>query len=156
MENIELRSEGIRKIIGKIPPLLIRSGIGIIALITILLLAVATFVPYPDTLEGQIVIVGITQERVKAEGLLPYSRIAQIKPGMKVKIEMEGYDARKYGYQYGMITNIDPKVITLKGENFFSFTATLQNSPLIRQGMKGETSIILSNKTLLGKIIRKR
>lgn len=156
MENIELRSEGVRKIIGKIPPLLIRSGISVIALIIILLLAVAAFVPYPDILDGQVVIVEIAQERVKAEGLLPYSRIAQIKPGMKVEMELEGYNARKYGYQHGVITAINTKVITQKGENFFSFTVTLQKSPLIRKGMKGETSIILSNNTLLGKIIRKR
>ncbi len=156
MENIELRSEGVRKIIGKIPPVLIRSGISIIALIITLLLVAAAFVPYPEMLESEIVITGINQEKASAEGMLAYSRITQIKPGMKVEIELEGYDTRKYGYQHGVITGIYPKVITQKGENFFSFIITLQNDSIIRQGMKGKVSIILSSKTLLRRIIEKK
>lgn len=153
MENIELRSEGVRKIIGKIPPLLIRSGISIIALIIILLLAVAAFVPYPEILEGEVIITEISQDTARAEGMLPYSRITQIKPGMKVEVELEGYNARKYGYQHGTITAIEPKVMKKKGENFFSFTITLKNNPVMQKGMKGKASVILSDKTLLRRII---
>lgn len=47
-KDIELRSKQVRKIIGQIPPLLVRSGIGIIGIIIALLLAVAAFVPYPE------------------------------------------------------------------------------------------------------------
>ncbi len=153
MENIELRSENVRKIIGKIPPVLIRSGIGIIALIVVLLLAAAAFILYPETLEGQVVITKIDSANVYAKGRLPYSRITQIKPGMKAEIEPEGYTAREYGYQHGVISNISREVITIKGENYFTFTVALQESTIIQNGMKGKVSVILSDKTLLKRIL---
>ena len=74
MENkdIELRSEQVRKIIGQIPPVLIRSGIGVIGVIVALLLAVAAFVPYPETTETDITLTSIREKQVIATGELPY------------------------------------------------------------------------------------
>lgn len=46
-DQIELRSEKVRNIIGTIPPRLVRWGIIIIAIIFIALLLVIFFVPYP-------------------------------------------------------------------------------------------------------------
>lgn len=46
-ENIELRSEKMRKLIGEIPPSLVRWGIAIIALIVVTLLVVVCMLPYP-------------------------------------------------------------------------------------------------------------
>ena len=60
-KDIELRSKQVRKIIGQIPPLLVRSGIGIIGIIIALLLAVAAFVPYPETTECNITLTDIQQ-----------------------------------------------------------------------------------------------
>jgi hypothetical protein len=51
MENdkndIELRSEKVRQLIGEIPPSLIRCGIIIIAVIVIALITAVCFLPYP-------------------------------------------------------------------------------------------------------------
>lgn len=46
-ENMELRSEKVRNILGEIPSSLMRWGILIIALICIALLLVVCLVPYP-------------------------------------------------------------------------------------------------------------
>lgn len=151
MENIELRSEHVRKIIGKIPPVLIRSGIGVIALILAFLMVAAAFIPYPEVIEGEITITDA--KKAYAVGELSYAHITQLKPGMKVEIELEGYDAQKYGYQDGVITDVSQKVITLRGQNYFSFIIALQSSSVIEKGMKGRASIVLSNKTLLRKIL---
>ncbi|WP_321331757.1 HlyD family secretion protein [uncultured Bacteroides sp.] len=156
MEKIELRSENVRKIIGKIPPVLIRSGISIIALILVLLMVAAAFIPYPEVLEGKIIITGIDSKEAYAKGELSYSHITQVKPGMKVEIELEGYDTQKYGYQHGVITGISQKVITKRERNLFSFVVTIQSSSIIEKGMKGRVSVILSNKTLLRKILDKK
>ena len=73
MENkdIELRSEQVRRIIGQVPPMLVRSGIGIIGLIVALLLAVAAFVPYPETADTDITLTGIRNGQAIATAELP-------------------------------------------------------------------------------------
>lgn len=47
-KGIELRSEKVRNIIGKIPPRLLRTGIAIISLIILITLVIAYFIPYPQ------------------------------------------------------------------------------------------------------------
>lgn len=155
MENIELRSENIRKIIERIPPTLIRSGIGIITLIFVLLLAAAAFVPYPETLEGEVTIEENDNENTYAKGLLPYTFITQVKKDTSVEIELEGFNAREYGYQHGIISYVSPEVITNNKKNYFAFIIILKENPFIQKGMKGYVSVILSNKTLLERIISK-
>ena len=46
-DNIELRSEKVRQLIGEIPPSLVGWGIAIIAIIFIALIAAACLLPYP-------------------------------------------------------------------------------------------------------------
>lgn len=45
--NIELRSEKVRKLLGEIPPNLVRWGTAIIVVILVILLLVVCFMPYP-------------------------------------------------------------------------------------------------------------
>lgn len=52
-EQIELRSEKVRNIIGRIPPLLIRSGITLIALLITGLAVAACFIPFPENVKGK-------------------------------------------------------------------------------------------------------
>lgn len=53
-KDIELRSEKVRNIVGQVPPVLLRSGIMIISLVVILVLAGAYFMPYSETLSLQV------------------------------------------------------------------------------------------------------
>lgn len=46
-DNIELRSEKVRKLIGEIPPSLVRWGTAIIAIVFFALLAAVCLLPYP-------------------------------------------------------------------------------------------------------------
>ncbi|WP_290380360.1 hypothetical protein [uncultured Duncaniella sp.] len=46
-DKIELRSEKVRKLIGEIPPSLVRCGTAIIAIVFIALLAALCLLPYP-------------------------------------------------------------------------------------------------------------
>lgn len=151
-KNIELRSEQVRKIIGQIPPVLIRSGIGIIGLIIALLLAVAALVPYPEAVETDITLGHIRAEQAFATGELPYAYIAQVKAGMKAEIEWEGYTSKEYGYQQGTILTVSPQTIDRNGKNYFGFTLSLKEIPFMQKGMNGKASIILSEKTLIKRI----
>lgn len=88
-------------------------------------MAVAWFVPYPESVN------------VKAENFIkksdttwestlyiPYRYISLIKNDMPVQIEIEGYNAREYGYLKGKVQLIDKKPIK-KTEKIFLF----QKSP---------------------------
>lgn len=46
-DNIELRSEKVRKLLGEIPPTLVRWGTVVIVAIFLVLLLVLCFMPYP-------------------------------------------------------------------------------------------------------------
>ena len=74
---------------------------------------------------------------------------------MSVEIELEGFNAREYGYQHGIISYVSPEVITNNKKNYFAFIIILKENPFIQKGMKGHVSVILSNKTLLERIISK-
>jgi len=54
MDNIELRSEKVRNIIGKMPPFLIRSGISIIVFVFISIIAGSYFFTYPVTISSEV------------------------------------------------------------------------------------------------------
>lgn len=151
-KDIELRSKQVRKIIGQTPPLLVRSGIGIIGIIIALLLAVAAFVPYPETTECNITLTDIQQGEVSATGELPYACITQVSTGMKAEIELEGYTSKEYGYLQGTVTTVSTRIISRNGHNYFCFILSLKEVPFMQKGMKGKASIILSEKTLLGRI----
>lgn len=155
MENIELRSENVRNIIGRIPPMLIRGGTGLITLIITLLLAAAAFIPYPETLEGEVIMEESDNKYIYAKGLLPYAFVTQVKKDMSVEIELEGFNTREYGYQHGTISYVSSEVITNNKKNYFSFIIILKENPFIQKGMKGYVSVILSNKTLLERIVSK-
>ena len=47
MDNIELRSEKVRNLLGDIPPALVRWGIAVIVVIFISLIAAICLLPYP-------------------------------------------------------------------------------------------------------------
>ncbi|MDR1553880.1 MAG: hypothetical protein LBS69_10535 [Prevotellaceae bacterium] len=54
--NIELRSEKVRNIIGKIPPVHIRYGISIVAIALLVLFAVSIIIPYRETVNLSITV----------------------------------------------------------------------------------------------------
>jgi len=54
-DNLELRSEKVRRLIGEIPPGLVRWGIAITALVFIALVAAMCLLPYPYS-EGESII----------------------------------------------------------------------------------------------------
>jgi hypothetical protein len=49
-KNIELRSEKVRSIIGQVPSVLLRYGMALIGLVLLLLVGIAAFIPYQESL----------------------------------------------------------------------------------------------------------
>lgn len=156
-ENIELRSEKIRHIIGHIPPLLIRSGIGIISGIVFLLIFAACYIPYPETVSVPMKVVRLfSGNKGNAFAFIPYSRISAVKPGMEVEIQFEGYNANTYGYAEGTIYSVHREVISSpSGDCFLAeivFRRPARYSVVVNQ--KGAASVCLSNESLMEKIFK--
>ena len=114
----------------------------------------AAFVPYPETVESDITLSDIYEGRAIAIGQLPYSYISQVKKNMKAEIELEGYSDDESRYPAGRIETISPEVIINNGQNYFQSTLTLKEIPFMQKGMKGKASIILSEKTLLKRMLK--
>ena len=76
--NIELRSEKVRNIIGKVPPEIIRTGIGDITVILLILILAAFFIPYPENIKATATVTGTDVTGcIHAEVLIPYRYITK-------------------------------------------------------------------------------
>lgn len=156
-DNIELRSEKVRHIIGRIPPVLIRSGIGIISSSIFLLILAACCISYPETVSVPVKIVNTAQTNiVLARAMIPFAHITEIKPGMKVEVQLEGYNVNTYGYVEGSVSKTYKKVIPSPSGDFFMADIVFRQpsgfSVVINQ--HGTASICLFTESLAERIFR--
>ena len=83
---IELRSEKVRNIIGRMPSALIRYGTMIIGTALLMLCVVSAFIPYRETVPVTITIKQ-TDSGLQGLALVPKDRLPLIHPGSKVTID---------------------------------------------------------------------
>ena len=84
-ERIELRSEKIRHIIGAMPPWILRYGIAIVCTVVAILVSTTAFIPYPETIEVE-VIIGNTQDNKRiATAFVNYNEISKVSTQYKDK-----------------------------------------------------------------------
>ena len=83
---IELRSEKVRNIIGRMPSALIRYGTMIIGTALLMLCVVSAFIPYRETVPVTITIKQ-TDSGLQGLAIVPKDRLPQIHPGSKVTID---------------------------------------------------------------------
>ena len=158
IDNIELRSEKTRQIIGMVPSGIIRYGTLIIAVIIAGLLAVSYFVPYPENLQADTTVEINTDGKVNVCAYIPYSHINTIHEGMSAEIEFEGYPSADYGYVSATISHIDKSTHNINGQNYFKVDLNIQtNSTIVLfEGMNGTANILNSDKSVLQKLFAKK
>ena len=144
-DNIELRSEKVRNVIGKVPPRLVSLGTVVITII-VLALAVAFYkIPYPISIEanGEV----INQRTVQV--FVPYKYLYLFDEPRTAHVSFEGNDNASYNCN---ITSHKARLIHREDGNYFMATATVstqgQNTPILQKYMKADVRIIVSNKTL--------
>ena len=149
--KIELRSEKVRNIIGEIPSGIVRYGITIITIVILVLLVGAYFIPYPETISARIEMTDRQQGTVD----IPYKYVNTIARGMTANIEVEGYDAETYGVANGVIitTSHTPRQ-TAAGSMFTAQVKVTDCKYKIIGGMTGSASILVSNESILQRIVR--
>jgi hypothetical protein len=150
-DNIELRSEKVRHIIGEIPSRIVRYGITIITVVILGLLAGAYFIPYPETVTAEM---RLTDAR-HASLTVPYKYVNTVESGMTVSIELEGYDAETYGVTEATVTAVSrtPRQ-TAAGTVFTAQAAIGDGRYKTLGGMTGTASILVSSESVLQRIIR--
>lgn len=150
--KIELRSEKVRQIIGEMPSGIIRYGITIITIVILGLLAGAYFIPYPETISTKVQITNTHQGTI----VIPYKYVNTITRGMKVIIEVEGYDAEIYGVANGIITATSqtPQQTTI-GCVFTAQVKITDCKYKLFCRMIGTASILISNESILQKITQR-
>lgn len=122
LDNIELRSDKVRTIIGQIPPWIIRSGIMVILIVVIALLVGSYYFKYPYTITT-------TVEFVKKDNSfigiveIPANKISKIKKGQEVEIY---FDKLKNANGLTFKSKIDDvsNNVTISNESGF-YTATI-------------------------------
>lgn len=149
--KIELRSEKVRHIIGEIPSGIVRYGITIITIVILVLLVGAYFIPYPETISAKIEMTDRQQGTVD----IPYKYVNTVKKGKNVSIELEGYDTEMYGAANGTITaTMHTPRQTAVGNVFTAQVKVTDCKYKIIGGMTGSASILVSNESILQRIVR--
>ena len=156
IDNIELRSEKTRQIIGMVPSGIVRYGTLIITIIITVLLAVSYFVPYPENLQANATVVVDADGKLNVCAYIPYSHINTIHEGMNAEIEFEGYPSADYGYVSATISHIDKTVHNINGQNFCVLYMSIpeNNNVTMLSGMKGTANILTSDKGIFQKIFK--
>lgn len=151
-DKIELRSEKVRQIIGEIPSGIVRYSIMIITVVVLVVLVGAYFIHYPEYINATIQMTNANQGTIA----IPYKHVNTVEKKMEVRIELEGYDAEIYGIVHGIITTSSR--IPQQTETGCVFTAQVmitdsRYKPI--KGMTGRASILISNESVLQRIIRR-
>jgi hypothetical protein len=120
LKNIELRSEEVQEIMGKVPPSILRWGTTAIVLILLLLVIGSYFFKYPEKIIGNVLITN------NSSGILTVSAIGSggIQIGQIVRIRLDNYPEQKYGFVTGTVQKIGAKPDT---KGFYTVTISLPN-----------------------------
>lgn len=155
IDNIELRSEKTRQIIGMVPSGIVRYGTLIITIIITVLLAVSYFVPYPENLQANATVVVDADGKLNVCAYIPYSHINTIHEGMSAEIEFEGYPSADYGYVSATISHLDKEVTNINGQNHFKINMNFNtnNKIILFEGINASANILVSDNSILQKII---
>jgi hypothetical protein len=160
-DNIELRSEKTRSLIGEIPPIIIRIGIPVIFFVILGLLVFSKYFKYEYTINTTAIIEqkgSLTFINIK----IPASKIIYIKKGQKVILN---FDNIKGTYNTKMITEIQeiPLVLNVSYDNSYFIskiilpkmnTITTYGKKLnIVKSLNIECKIITKKRSLLNRVL---
>ena len=149
--KIELRSEKVRHIIGEIPSKIVRYGITIITIVILGLLVGGYFIPYPETISAKVQMTNAHQGTIA----VPYKYVNWVTKGMTANIEFEGYDAETYGAAYGTITATSHTSLQTAAGSVFTAQIRITDCRYkIIKGMTGTVSILVSNESVLQRIVK--
>ena len=143
IDNIELRSEKVRHIIGQVPPALVRTGTMVITLVIIVL--------DPITIEAQ----GKVTRSDSVELLVPYKYLYLFDEPRMARITIEGQD-NDVASIVCPVTSHNDKLLIVDGNHYFAAKTFIHRYGSNAQpGLKVSARIVVSDKTVWQQIFRK-
>ena len=151
IDNIELRSEKVRHIIGQVPPTLVRIGTLIITLIVIAIAIASYTIRYPITIEAQ----GMVTSNDSVELLVPYKYLYLFDAPRTARITLEGQDNDDAPIVCP-ITSHNDKLLVVGGNHYFTAKTHIRSIGRNSQpGLKVSARIVVSDKTLWQQVSKK-
>ena len=107
-DNIELHSEDVQDIMGRVSSWILRCGITIIGLVMLILFIGACLFSYPETISGHVVIRYQPQGSNAPVGYatMPPAGFGEVRTGQDVKVRTDIYPDNKFGCIIGKISAI--------------------------------------------------
>jgi len=140
--NIELRSEKARTIIGSIPPKIVQYGITIMTVILLGLFICAYYIPYPENLKISVVIISSNDTEI----LIPYKYIDSIHKGSRIGLNSEG---NQDGSWYSIITHKSEAVVNKSSKSYFKvYVQNINRKSNFTSNMKVTANILVLNKSI--------
>ena len=143
-DNIELRSEKVRHIIGQVPPALVRIGTMVITLVVIALAIASYTIRYPITIEAQ----GKVMRNDSVELLVPYKYLYLFDEPRMARITLEGQD-NDVASIVCSVTSHNDKLLVIAGNHYFAAKTYIRsNGSNAQPGLKVSARIVVSDKTV--------
>lgn len=150
-DNIELRSEKVRHIIGQVPPALVRTGTMVITLVIIALAIAFYTIRYPITIEAQ----GKVTSNDSVELLIPYKYLYLFDAPRTARITLEGQDNDNAPIVCP-VTSHNDKLLVVDGNHYFTAKTNIRsNGSNVQPGLNVSAHIVISDKTLWQQISKK-
>ena len=151
IDNIELRSEKVRHIIGQVPPALVRTGTMVITLIVIALAVAFHTIRYPITIEAQ----GMVTRNDSVELLVPYKYLYLFDEPRTACITLEGQDENTVPIVCPVISHND-KLLVVGGNHYFTAKTHIRsNGSNSQPELKVSARIVVSDKTRWQQVSKK-
>lgn len=148
MENIELRSEKTRRIIGEVPPRLVRIGTLILSLVMVCLAVAVCTIHYPITIEAEGVALNDSVIRVD----VPFRYVHLMDEHRKANVIMEGDTESMH---LPIIRHDKTLRTTRYGNAFSAYISIGKMSRKVRKGQQASVSIVVAKKTLVDFILKR-
>ena len=143
-DNIELRSEKVRHIIGIVPPRLVRTGTVVITFVVVALAIAFYTIHYPITIEAQGEMEGNDTLIVR----VPYKYLYLFDEQRNVIVNYEGRDDNDPSSVYP-IYSYDDRLLRMGENNYFLAKVCVgADSARLQSGQKAEVRIVVSDRTL--------
>ena len=152
MEQIELRSEKIRNIIGQIPPKIVRYGISVLFIVFVLMIILSCYFKYTYSIKT-IAIIKKENNKLIGQIKIPANEILKVKAGYTVRLSFTIIPNMTDEYIDCKIIYV-PKIIDISTVEAYSYSSIQLPNSLISN--KGNKIILSENITANAEIITEK
>jgi hypothetical protein len=161
--NVEIKSEEYNEIVGAIPPVIIRYGIGILLAVLIFMIGLSTKIHYRTYIACPVFIEQVFSERTafgyKISFRLKPEDIAFIQDGQSATINLLQYPSHRFGNLNIIICPENINYVTNNDVNYYTWfqndlsLISNKNIPIkYLDGLQGQAKIIIGEETVARKI----